>query len=207
MASFSLTTLPWKTQLAIFLLLSLAAGGAFNYFHDMPTSAALDVRRAELSNFKGRIDKANETARQLPEFRKQVSDLQVKLDALRPILPDEKDAGELLRRMETLARESRLTILNFKPQPPTQKQMHAEWPIALELEGTYHNLGQFLDRVSKFPRIINVNGLTIKARENAGGGPTVSAQATATTFVLIDPAAGGRGRGAAPARGRGAGRG
>jgi type IV pilus assembly protein PilO len=97
------------------------------------------------------------------------------------------------------------------------RELHAEWPIGLQLEGTYHDLGSFLERVSKFPRIINVNGLTIRGRENAaGGGPTITAQATATTFVLIDPAAApepagrgarGRGRGAAPARGRGAGRG
>ena len=43
--------------------------------------------------------------------------------------------------------------------------MHAEWPISLELEGTYHNLGLFLDRVSKFPRIINVGGLDIEGKQ------------------------------------------
>jgi Tfp pilus assembly protein PilO len=43
--------------------------------------------------------------------------------------------------------------------------MHAEWPIGLQLEGTYHNLGDFLERVSKFPRIINVSGIKIKAKD------------------------------------------
>jgi Tfp pilus assembly protein PilO len=81
----------------------------------------------------------------------------------------------------------------------------------LQLEGTYHDLGAFLERVSKFPRIINVNGIIIRARENAAAGPTITAECTATTFVLIDqqaaaaaaPAGRGRGRGAG-ARGRGA---
>ena len=45
--------------------------------------------------------------------------------------------------------------------------MHAEWPISLELEGTYHNLGLFLDRVSKFPRIINVGKLEIHGADEA----------------------------------------
>ena len=201
MASFSLTTLPWKTQLAIFLVLSLAAGGAFIYFYDMPASAALAVRETELGTIKSRIDKANETARKLPEFRREVSDLEAKLDALRPILPDEKDAGELLRRMETLARESRLTIRNFRPQQPMQKTMHAEWPIALELDGTYHNLGLFLDRVSKFPRIINVGQLVIESKPKPDADATIEVKCTATTFVLIDApvAPVGKGKKAAPA--------
>jgi Tfp pilus assembly protein PilO len=59
----------------------------------------------------------------------------------------------------------------------------------LQLDGTYHNLGGFLERVSKFPRIINVTGIHIKAKPSStpGGSDTISAEATATTFVLIDP--------------------
>jgi type IV pilus assembly protein PilO len=196
MASFSLTALPWKIQLAIFVVLSLAAGGAFFYFYDMPKTEALGTRQTELAGMRSRIDRGLATARQLPEFRKQVAELELKLDALRPILPDEKDAAELLRRIETLARESRLTLVGFKPQQPTQKQMHAEWPIALQIEGTYHNLGMFLDRVSKFPRIINVSQLVITTKQNPQPDATIEVACTATTFVLIDaPAAPAEGKG------------
>jgi type IV pilus assembly protein PilO len=133
--------------------------------------------------------------------------LQAQLERLRAVLPEERDVADLLRRVQAMATQSNLTIQGFKPQAVATRQLHAEWPIGLELEGTYHDLGAFLERVSKFPRIINVNGLEIRTRENAGGGPTIRAQATATTFVLIDQAAAGRGRGAGPARGRGAGQG
>ncbi len=64
--------------------------------------------------------------------------------------------GDLLRRVQTLATQSNLQVRGFRPQAITTKEMHAEWPIALQLEGNYHNLGLFLDRVSKFPRIINI---------------------------------------------------
>ena len=36
--------------------------------------------------------------------------------------------------------------------------------LALELDGTYHDLGLFFDKVSKVPRIINVSGVTIKGK-------------------------------------------
>ncbi len=72
-----------------------------------------------------------------------------------------------------------------------------EWPIGLQLEGSYHDLGDFLERISKFPRIINVGGLHVVAREGATG-PTLTAELTATTFVLVETPA--KAPAAAPAK-------
>ena len=143
-----------------------------------------------MSNVRGRISKGQATARQLPEFRAQVTELEARLEGLKPILPDERDAGDLLRRVQTLAVQSNLVIRGFKPQPISVKAMHAEWPISLQLEGNYHNLGLFLDRVSKFPRIINIGALDLGQREIEGGASTstMTINCTATTFVLVDPA-------------------
>jgi type IV pilus assembly protein PilO len=184
---FSLATLPWKAQLAVFVGLSLAGAGAFYYFYEMPLQVRLAASEQQLSTVRGRINKGLTTARQLPEFRKQVADLQARLDGLKPILPDEKDAADLLRRVNTLAVESNLTIRSFTPQPIATRTMHAEWPITLELEGSYHNLGLFLDRVSKFPRIINVGGLDIRGKNQPSPNSTIDVTCTATTFVLIEP--------------------
>ena len=38
-----------------------------------------------------------------------------------------------------------------------------------QLEGTYHDLGTFLERVSKFPRIINVGNIHIRAQDVQSG--------------------------------------
>jgi type IV pilus assembly protein PilO len=189
MASFSLSKLPWKAQLAAFIVLSVAGAGAYYYFLDMPAQARVTTRRGELSTVRARIDKGLATARQLPEFRQEVADLEARLASLRPILPEEKDAADLLRRVHTLAVQSNLTIRGFKPQATSTRELHAEWPISLELEGTYHNLGSFLDRVSKFPRIINVSGLAIEGKQDTQPNATIAVTCTATTFVLLDPAA------------------
>ena len=81
------------------------------------------------------------------------------------MLPEEKDAADLLRRMQTVATQSNLTIKGFKPAPTVTKQLHAEWPITLELDGTYHNLAIFFDRVGKFTRIVNISGLDVKGKD------------------------------------------
>jgi len=146
----------------------------------------METRQKELTAIQQRVTLGQTKARQLPEFRKQVSELEVRMEVLKPILPSERDAGDLLRRVQTLAVQSNLTILGFRPQAITLNEMHAEWPISLQLEGNYHNLGLFLDRVSKFPRIINIGGMQIAQKDDATAAASLTINATATTFVLVD---------------------
>jgi type IV pilus assembly protein PilO len=187
-AKFSLAKLPWYGQVGAFVLISVIAAGAFYYFYDMPQQAAIAIQAKELSDIRGRISKGQSMARQLPEFRKEIGTLEARLESLKPILPDERDVGDLLRRVQTLATQSNLQVRGFRPQAITTKEMHAEWPIALQLEGNYHNLGLFLDRVSKFPRIINIGSLTMAAKPSPSAASTMTINATATTFVLVDAA-------------------
>jgi type IV pilus assembly protein PilO len=186
-ASLGLSKYPWYAQLAIYVVVAAAAAGVFYYFVEMPQQQALATRRAELEQIEGRNAKGQETARQLPAFQAQIADLEARLAALKPILPEEKDVGDLLRRIQTLATQSNLTIRGFRPQPIATKEIHAECPIGLELEGTYHNLGAFLDRVSRFPRIINVGSLVISAKDTPTPTATINVSTTATTFVLVEP--------------------
>ena len=86
-----------------------------------------------------------------------------------------------------MATQSALTIRGFAPQAVATKQMYAEWPIGLQLDGTYNDLGSFLERVSKFPRIINVTGIHIRSKVAGAKGVTISADCIATTFVLLEP--------------------
>jgi type IV pilus assembly protein PilO len=184
--NLSLNKLPWYGQLGMFVFLAIAGAGVFWNFYASPTRAAIDARGQELLKIRAEVDKGLATARRLPQFREDVAKLESDLERLRAVLPEEKDVADLLRRIQAMATQSNLTIRGFTPAAVATRQMHAEWPIGLQLEGTYHDLGGFLERVSKFPRIINVNGIKIKAREAATAGGTISAECTATTFVMID---------------------
>jgi type IV pilus assembly protein PilO len=183
--NLSLSKLPWYGQVAAFAGLSLAGAGVFWNFYAVPTRAAIDARKQELTTIRAELDKGLVTARRLPQFRQDVAKLEVDLERLRAVLPEEKDVADLLRRIQGMATQSNLTIRGFTPRAVATKQMHAEWPIGLQLEGNYHDLGGFLERISKFPRIINVNEISIKSREQQGTA-TISAECTATTFVLIE---------------------
>jgi type IV pilus assembly protein PilO len=205
----SLTKLPWHAQIGAFVALALAGIGAFIYYYEMPVRAAMASRETELAALRADISKGLTTAKQLAQFRAEVDDLEGRLNSLRAVLPEEKDAADLLRRMQTVATQSNLTIRAFKPAPTVTKQLHAEWPIALELEGTYHNLALFFDRVGKFTRIVNISGVDVQASTKPDVSVSITAKCVATTFVLLDkpvppkPAPAGSAH-AAPAAGKAA---
>ncbi|MCC6163420.1 MAG: type 4a pilus biogenesis protein PilO [Acidobacteria bacterium] len=201
-----LKKLPLWGQVALYVVLAAGLFGAHYYVYGTDMAAAVartqaDAQKIEVENARARIDE-----KRLPELRAGIAEQTARLTALRNVLPEQKDVGDLLRRIQTLATQSSLTIRGFKPQAVAQKAQHAEWPISLQLEGTYHDLGAFFDKVSRMPRIINISGIQIKAHTANDPTPaTVDAQCTVTTFVLQEapaaPAAAGNKRpGAAGAR-------
>ena len=182
----SLSKLPWYWQIFAFVLLAGGGTGAYYYYVEVPMRGDISAREFQLTALHGDIAKGNATAKKLPEFRAQVADLEARLASLKSVLPDEKDVADLLRRMQVEAARANLDIRSFKPSPTVTKQLHAEWPITLELEGTYHNLAMFFDRVGKFTRIVNITGVDIKGKERPDPNTTITATCVATTFVLLD---------------------
>jgi type IV pilus assembly protein PilO len=187
--NISISRLPWYGQVGVFAALSLAIAGAFWNWYARPAQEDIAGRLAQLVTIRAEIGRGLDSARRLPEFRREVVQREAQFDRLRAKLPEDQDVANLLRRVQAMATQSNLTIKGFAPQAVAKQKLHAEWPVGLQLEGTYHDLGAFLERVSKFPRIINVGGIRIRSRE--GAGPSVTAECTATTFVLLDTPAKG----------------
>ena len=134
----------------------------------MPRRAEMVGREATARSAARRHRQRAGRPREAAGVQREVGALESRLADLRAVLPEEKDAADLLRRMQTVAVQSNLTIKSFKPAPVVTKQLHAEWPINLELDGTYHNLALFFDRVGKFTRIVNISGLGVRGHEKPG---------------------------------------
>ena len=197
----SLSKLPWYGQIGAFVVVSALAVFGFWKFYVAEMQADIDARQTRLTALKADIAKGVATARRLPQFESDVAELERRLDNLRAVLPEQKDVADILRRVQGLATQSSLTIQRFTPQEPKQEALYASLPFKLRAEGTYHNLGLFFDRISKFPRIINVGDITIKPHQPSDPNATIEAECVATTFILQEskaPTGGRGGRGIVP---------
>ena len=195
----SLTKLPWYGQIGAFVVVcGLAVYGFWN-FYVVDAEAELKLKQTHLTMLNTDITKGVATARRLGEFQAEVTNLEHRLDTLKSVLPEQKDVANVLRRLQALATQSNLTLLRFTPAAQKQLPLYAEVPYRLTAQGSFHNLGLFFDRVSKFPQIINVGDISLTASPRQDPNYTIIADLTATTFVLQE-AAGRGGRGAPPAR-------
>jgi type IV pilus assembly protein PilO len=186
MAENPLARLPLIAQLGVSVVLALLLIGGFYWLYYKEALAQQKQKEAELAEMQKQIRALEATANKLADFQREVQMLEAKLEGLKRSLPPEKEMPELMRRLQYLAAQSNLAVLKLAPARPVQKDFYQEIPIAIDLDGAYHNMGAFLDRISRIPRIINVGNLKIKAQSKPTVTNTVGISAVATTYVYQD---------------------
>jgi type IV pilus assembly protein PilO len=186
MADNPLAKLPLVGQMGIAVVLALLVAGGFYWLWYKDALEQQKTKETELAELQKQIRALEATANKLAEFQREVQMLEAKLEGLKRSLPPEKEMPDLMRRLQYLAAQSSLAVLKFAPAAPVQKDFYQEIPIALDMQGTYHNMGAFLDRISRIPRIVNVGNLRIKAQNTPTVNNTVGVSAVATTYVYQD---------------------
>ncbi|MFO7302960.1 MAG: type 4a pilus biogenesis protein PilO [Acidobacteriota bacterium] len=173
-----------RAQVLVFVLLSALAALAVWQALLGPTEARIEARRARLTAVEADVLKAQGVAARLPAAEREVRALEAQLRETEAVLPEEKDPQDVLRNLHELASESLLDIASFKPQAAIPRAQYTEWPIELGVEGGYHDLGVFFDRIASMSRLMSVSDLQIKTRTKPNGRGTVVATCVATTFVF-----------------------
>ncbi len=148
----------------------------------IPKQKEIKKQKAELRKLEDKRDEARAAAQSLPQFREEVGRLTFELVKLKRILPPKRNTQELLRKVRTLAEAGDFDLNVFKEGNEQQKEFYSEWPIDIALEGSYHNLALFFDKISRFPRILNIDKLTISATPRQSDARTIQATFVTKTF-------------------------
>jgi len=192
MAENPLSKLPVVGQLLVSVAIGLAIGGGFYFFLYQDKAVERDRKQVELDKLKQDIAALEVTVSKLEEFQEQVKLLEAKLERLKLILPPQKETPDLMKKIQALASQSALSIRKFTPRQTVNKDFYQEWPIDIDLDGNYHSLGAFFDRMSRLPRLVNVGSVRINAVGSPRGNETISTSCVATTFVYVEQAPGAK---------------
>ena len=148
--------------------------------------ADLDTRNAE-------IQKGINLEKKLPELEREIANLEAQLEELKTIIPPVKRDSEIVQKLENLAVRSRLGIVQIAPNRPRKKDFYDEYPLAIDVQASYHDLAKFFDRMAHLPRIFNVGGVSMR-QARGGGAPgstspySIEASFTAVTFIYREEA-------------------
>lgn len=133
--------------------------GVFYFLFFQPNYEEIGNLTTKVAAASEELKKVRKVARDLPVYQKELEEVRSKFEATSVLLPKSQEIPNLLRNISDLGRNAGLDFLSFTPGQEIPKDFYAEIPIDIQIKGPYHNLGVFLDKVSKLERIVTVNNI------------------------------------------------
>lgn len=156
----------FKIILAVALLLVPVLIFYFAFFS--PTNDKLANLENQKTSLEQKLKRVKKKARNKARLRQELNETIAVFEETAKLLPKEQEIPQLLKDISALGRNAGLDFLAFKPGQDRPKDFYAEIPVNINVNGPYHNLGLFLDQVSKLDRIVTVDNIKM-------GGPNMEA--------------------------------
>ncbi len=132
------------------------------------------------------IRKVEAIAANIGKHRAEMAEAQLMFQKASNLLPQQQEIPALLANISDLGSNSGLDILSFKPGVETPKEFYAAIPIAISIQGPYHNVGVFLDRVSKMSRIVSVSSMAISSPKEDEGEMILKTSLKLETYRFVE---------------------
>jgi type IV pilus assembly protein PilO len=181
-----LRTAPWAAKLAIALVALGLLGAGATLLSLAPARARTAALEGRLTALQSEIAGARRAAADLARSRAERAEMERRLETVRHRLPAEREIPSLYRSTYDAAFSTGLAVSLFQPRDPRLLDYYAEIPISITAEGTYHQLAQFLERLSGLPRVVTVSALQVSRGERPGA--SLRAEMTLATYVYRPPA-------------------
>ncbi|HKJ66210.1 MAG TPA: type 4a pilus biogenesis protein PilO [Desulfopila sp.] len=143
-----------------------------------------DLERLETQKvtLEQKLQRVKKKAANRERLRREVEETRIVFEEVAELLPSEKEIPQLLKDISALGRNAGLDFLAFKPGQDTPKDFYAEIPVNINVKGPYHNLGFFLDQVSKLERIVTVNNINMGSPGMDAGEMLLASSANLKTY-------------------------
>ncbi len=178
---------PLSTKIAILLGTLIVISGLYWYFVWSPNSEELRAARDNLERLQKKLDEYESIARELPKFEQEFKRLNREFEIASEKLPKEKEIPTLIDGIYSEVSASGLEPINFVPKKEVKKDIYSEIPIQMKVAGSYAQVVNFFDRVSRLPRIVNVRDLILKRDDKMSkeNDIVLAADFTAVTFRVL----------------------
>jgi type IV pilus assembly protein PilO len=168
-----------------------------------PSISDIDKRQArgelDLKRLNAEFIEKQSIANDLNRFRRERELLEQRLNEALAELPEQKNLDELLQAFHDRAQKAGLEIATIEPKDQVAAGFYARIPIAMQVNGSFHEIATFFDALGRLRRIVNVSDIVFDKPRDVNGRVVVTSNFTATTFMFLDAqaaAAKGKAKGA-----------
>jgi type IV pilus assembly protein PilO len=153
-----------------------------------PIQQDITRQQAALRQLEDELIQKQSIANNLAQFKREKEILERRLQQALTELPNEANIDELIRSLAEVGNKSGLTINDIAPQAEQRQSFYAAIPVVMAVTGNYHEVGVFLDSISKLARIVNITNIKMNTPKMSGDKLVVSASYVATTFRFLPEA-------------------
>lgn len=154
-----------KKGLIIFLALVVLCGAYWYFFYNPSTERIAELEQ-EIDNLDRQIANYRQQVERLPELRDRLEDQERILAHAQTLLPeDEHEVENLLAQIEQLGSEENVEFLSFSPGSEETQEQYVTRSLSLELEGSFHDLMQFFNRISNLETLITIESLNLNPQD------------------------------------------
>ena len=181
--AIDLNSKPWYVAAIVGIVLGIAMFVVMNIYIFKDIRTQIERLETSIDELEREIEKGRAAKADLPRLEEDIRNYEIELERLRKILPTKRETDNLIKRAKQLTERGRFRLTRFTPGAFEDRDFFIEWPIRVGLDGTYHELGLFFDRLSRFSRIINVTELTINPTKASDSGFTIHAEFVQRTYI------------------------
>ena len=173
----------------VFFIVILAV---FVYFFYWPKFDKIASLKAKITELEAKLATAKRNAAGLKKYQAQMKAAEAQFNMAMKKLPEKEEIPSLLTSISDSGQAVGLEFLLFEPKAEKKKEFYAEIPVAMSLQGDYHNLAVFFDQVARLNRIVNIENIQISRGKGKGGkgsstsGSKLKTTCTAVTYKFID---------------------
>lgn len=180
-----LSKLPRPQRLVIYALLGvlLLVGWWFSLMSG--SLDELDRLEKERGNLSAQLAQVEARAKNLASLEGELETLKADLKQALKELPNDREIPGLLKGISTLGRNVGLEVRKFQPMPERKREYVAEVPVAIEVEGSYHEVAMFFDRLAKMNRIVYIQNITMGTPQDRGGKVVLKVSGQTVTFRFL----------------------
>lgn len=171
-----------KTKILLAVLIVVLPVVLFYFFFFAPKSKAIKGLEQQRISLDLEVKKAKSAAKNLQKTKDEVAEAEKRFAETAVVLPKKKEIPNLLRNISDLGKGAGLDFLSFKPGQEIPKDFYAEIPVNISIRGPYHNLGFFLDQVSKLDRIVTVDNIKMASPKKEGSEMLLNSSCRLVTY-------------------------
>lgn len=178
---------PWYYGAIMGLVMGGLLVGLLHMWKLKPIKVDIARLQAKQGELDAKIVKGKSAEKKLPQLKESVAAKQKELTVLLQVLPARYETQTILRKIRSLAEEGDFQLRVFAPSLRfTEKDFYKEWPIQIKMNGSYHNLAIFFDKIRQDQRLFNIENLKISALKGQRANYTLATEFTAKTFVQTE---------------------